>query len=55
MLYGTPDFYMLGTTRSTSLNVVGAMIVLAGLSFPVGHGFLRLLTRKNRKEDDHEA
>jgi predicted CXXCH cytochrome family protein len=55
MLYGTPDFYMLGTTRSTPLNVIGAVIVLGGLAFPVGHGFLRLLTRKNRKEDDHEA
>ncbi len=55
ILYGTPDFYMLGTTRSTPLNIVGALIVAAGLSFPVFHGFLRFLTRKNRKEHDHEA
>ncbi len=55
ILYGTPDFYMLGTTRSTPLNIIGALIVAAGLSFPVFHGFFRLLTRKNRKEDDHEA
>jgi hypothetical protein len=55
ILYGTPDFYMLGTTRSTSLNVIGGLIVAAGLSFPVGHGFFRFLTRKNRKENDHEA
>lgn len=54
ILYGTPDFYMLGTTRSTSLNIIGGLIVAAGLSFPVGHGFFRLLTRKNRKED-HDA
>lgn len=55
ILYGTPDFYMLGTTRSTTLNVIGGLIVAAGLSFPVGHGFFRFLTRKNRKENDHEA
>ena len=55
ILYGTPDFYMLGSTRSTALNIIGALIILAGLSFPVAHGFLRFLTRKNRKDDDHEA
>jgi predicted CXXCH cytochrome family protein len=55
ILYGTPDFYMLGTTRSTPLNIIGALIVAAGLAFPVSHGFFRFLTRKNRKEHDHEA
>lgn len=55
ILYGTPDFYMLGTTRSTPLNIIGALIVAAGLSFPVCHGFFRFLTRKNRKEHNHEA
>ncbi len=55
ILYGTPDFYMLGTTRSAPLTIIGALIVAAGLSFPVGHGFFRFLTRKNRKENDHEA
>jgi hypothetical protein len=55
ILYGTPDFYMLGTTRSTALNIIGALIVIAGLSFPVSHGFFRFLSRKNRKENDHEA
>lgn len=55
ILYGTPDFYMLGTTRSTALNIIGALIVAAGLSFPVAHGFFRFLTRKNRKESNHEA
>ena len=55
ILYGTPDFYMLGTTRSSALNIVGALIIVAGLSFPVVHGFFRFLTRKNRKENDHEA
>jgi len=55
ILYGTPDFYMLGSTRSTALNIIGGLIVAAGLSVPVGHGFFRFLTRNNRKEDDHEA
>lgn len=55
ILYGTPDFYMLGTTRSTALNIIGGLIVAAGLSVPVGHGFIRFLTRRNRKEDDHDA
>ena len=55
ILYGTPDFYMLGSTRSTPLNIIGALIIVGGLSFPAGHGFFRFLTRKNRKEKDHEA
>ena len=55
ILYGTPDFYMLGSTRSTSLNVIGVLILVGGLTMPVGHGFFRFLSRKNRKEHDHEA
>ncbi len=55
ILYGTPDFYMLGTTRSSALNIFGALIVAAGLSFPVSHGFFRFLSRNKRKENDHEA
>ena len=50
ILYGTPDFYMLGTTRSTPLNLVGAAILACGMLFPIGHGTFRFLTRKNRKE-----
>lgn len=50
ILYGTPDFYMLGTTRSSALNIVGALIIVGGMMMPVGHGTLRFLTRKNRKE-----
>lgn len=50
LLYGTPDFYMMGSTRSTALNIVGAMIIAGGLMMPIGHGTLRFLTRKNRKE-----
>jgi hypothetical protein len=55
ILYGTPDFYMLGSTRSTALNIIGALIIAGGMAFPVSHGFFRFLTRKNRKEHDHEA
>ena len=54
ILYGTPDFYMLGTTRSKALNIIGAVIVAAGMSFPLVHGLFRLLTRRNRKEH-HDA
>ncbi|QEM70136.1 cytochrome C [Geobacter sp. FeAm09] len=50
ILYGTPDFYMLGTTRSSALNIVGALIIAGGMMMPIGHGTLRFLTRKNRKE-----
>lgn len=50
ILYGTPDFYMLGTTRSTGLNVIGAVIIAGGMMMPLGHGAFRFLTRKNRKE-----
>lgn len=49
ILYGTPDFYMLGTTRSTALNIIGALIIAGGLMMPIGHGTFRFLTRKNRK------
>jgi predicted CXXCH cytochrome family protein len=55
-LYATPDFYMTGATRNRNLNVVGGLILAGGLVMPVGHGFLRALTRKNRKgkENGHE-
>lgn len=55
ILYGTPDFYMLGSTRSTPLNIIGAVIIAGGMAFPLGHGFFRFLTRKNRKEKHHGA
>jgi hypothetical protein len=52
-LYGTPDFYMMGSTKSATLNVFGLVIIGCGLIMPLGHGLLRFLTRKNRKE--HES
>lgn len=48
-LYGTPDFYMVGATRSKTLDYLGMVIIAGGLVMPVGHGSLRFLTRKNRK------
>lgn len=50
ILYGTPDFYMMGSTRSTPLNILGAMIIAGGMMMPIVHGTFRFLTRKNRKE-----
>jgi len=52
-LYATPDFYMTGATRNATLNKIGGMIIAGGLIMPVGHGFLRFLTRKNRKEKEN--
>ena len=54
-LYGTPDFYMMGSTRNTRLNGIGLAIICCGLIMPVGHGFLRFLTRKNRKGKEHQS
>jgi predicted CXXCH cytochrome family protein len=55
-LQSTPDFYMTGKTRNSILNKVGLLILLGGLVMPVGHGFLRYLSRniRNRKENGHE-
>jgi len=51
-LYGTPDFYMVGSTRSTALNYIGAAIIAGGLVVPIGHGTLRFLTRRNRADKE---
>jgi hypothetical protein len=51
-LYGTPDFYMVGSTRSSALNYVGLVILAGGMVMPIGHGTLRFLTRKNRKHEE---
>lgn len=48
-LYGTPDFYLTGSTRSASMNLIGLLIICCGLIMPIGHGTLRFLTRKNRQ------
>ncbi|WP_321393371.1 multiheme c-type cytochrome [uncultured Desulfuromusa sp.] len=48
-LYGTPNFYMTGPTRSAAMNIIGLLIICGGFIMPIGHGTLRFLTRKNRK------
>lgn len=50
---GTPDFYMLGSTRNPILDKLGLLIILGGLIMPIGHGSLRFLTRKNRTGKGH--
>ena len=54
-LYGTPDFYMMGSTKNAKLNGIGLAVICGGLIMPFGHGFLRFLTRKNRKGKEHES
>lgn len=55
-LYGTPDFYLMGSTKSNALNGIGLAVICGGLVLPVGHGFLRFLTRKNRKaKEEHTS
>ena len=49
-LYGTPDFYMIGATRSKTMSLIGLLIVAAGLTVPLVHGTLRLLTIRKRRE-----
>jgi len=51
-LFGTPDFYMVGATRSKMMNYIGLAIISGGLVLPVGHGSLRFLTRKNRRKSE---
>ncbi|MGD0586162.1 MAG: cytochrome C [Oryzomonas sp.] len=47
-LNAIPDFYLMGSTRNALLNKIGIVIIAGGLVMPVGHGFLRFLSRKNR-------
>jgi len=53
-LYGTPDFYMVGATRSKMLDYIGMVIIAGGMVMPIGHGTLRFLTRKNRQRKEEE-
>lgn len=46
-----PDFYMMGSSRNTILNMLGIGILAGGMVMPVGHGFFRFLTRKNRRKE----
>ena len=48
-LQTVPNFYLMGSTRNSTLNKIGFLIIAGGMIMPVGHGLLRFLTRKNRK------
>jgi len=50
-LNAIPDFYMMGSSRNNVVNVLGGVILAGGLIMPVGHGFFRFLTRKNRNKE----
>lgn len=44
-----PNFYLMGSTRNAVLNKIGLLVIAGGMIMPVGHGFLRFLSRKNRQ------
>jgi predicted CXXCH cytochrome family protein len=50
LLYGTPDFYMIGASESRSfwINLIGLGFVLVGVGFAGMHTLFRLRSRKNR-------
>ncbi|OFZ19865.1 MAG: cytochrome C [Bdellovibrionales bacterium GWB1_55_8] len=50
LLLGAPEFYMVGSTRSLPLSILGLLIVTGGAAFPLIHGSLRFLTRRRRSE-----
>jgi hypothetical protein len=52
-LKATPDFYVPGSTRHWVLDILGLVIILGGCAMPVGHGFFRILTMKNRRGKGH--
>lgn len=51
-LNAIPDFYMMGTSRNSLMNKLGAVILAGGLVMPVGHGLIRFMTRKNRERNN---
>lgn len=55
VLYGTPDFYMLGATRNRALDWTGLVILAGGLMMPLSHGSLRIITRKKRSRKDTKS
>jgi hypothetical protein len=51
-LNAIPNFYMMGSSRNGLVNKFGGLILAGGLIMPVGHGFIRFLTRKNRRKEE---
>jgi len=54
-LYGTPDFYLMGSNKNNTLSIIGLAVICGGLIMPIGHGFMRFLTRKNRMGKEHHS
>lgn len=50
--FGVPDFYMVGATRNLLLSIFGGLLIVGGMCFPLLHGSLRFLTRKNREKKE---
>lgn len=55
LLYGTPDFYVMGASRSTLMNMAGIMMVSLGFAVPLVHGTARMITRRTRRKGKTEA
>jgi hypothetical protein len=47
------SFYVLGGTRVTALDYIGAAMILGGMMVPIAHGTLRYLTRRLRWQRQH--
>lgn len=50
-LNAIPNFYMMGSSRNNLVNKIGALVLAGGMIMPVGHGFIRFLTRRNRRKE----
>jgi hypothetical protein len=55
VLNAIPDFYLTGAGRNALLNKIGLLIIAGGLIMPIGHGFLRFLSRKNRNDQGDQS
>ncbi|MDD2847702.1 MAG: cytochrome c3 family protein [Desulfuromonadaceae bacterium] len=50
-LNAIPNFYMMGSSRNKLVNNIGVLFLTGGLIMPVGHGFIRFMTRRNRRKE----
>ena len=55
VLNAIPDFYLTGAGRNAILNKIGLAIIAGGLIMPIGHGFLRFLSRNNRRDKGEQS
>ena len=54
-VFGTPDFYIIGITRSKTLSIAGIIIAACGLIMPVVHGTFRIATIRKRRRARNEG